>query len=89
VNWEEGGSVVVDVEEQSYRGRPCQSEPFSLVDALKPDQAGQALVLSPDGRFRARTEEWWNEDGTREVTTTIEEAGKEDISWRPLLITHP
>jgi hypothetical protein len=76
VNWHEDGSLTIVMPDGVYQGRPCQTEPFTLLANYEPAQADQAdKRLSIDGRFQIITSQTGNEEGILSYQTRLVETG--------------
>jgi WD40 repeat protein len=87
VQWSDDDSVIVVNPDGAYGGRPCQSEPFTLLTDYQPPQIAQTdPALSPDGRFRVLSTQTASENGilTFENQLVTVEDGKElaAVSWQ-------
>ncbi len=77
VGWLEDGTAVVIVGEESFKGVPCQSEPFALFPDYRPEEnADPDLALSPDGRYRASTALVSSRDAILTFETTLTADGE-------------
>jgi len=87
VQWPDDGSVIVAIPEGTYRGRPCQPEPFTLLTDYQPPQIEQSdPALSPDGRYRILSAQTASENGilTYETQLVSADDGQElaAVTWQ-------
>ncbi len=87
IQWPDDGSVIVVMPDGAYGGRPCQPEPFTLLTNYQPPQVEYAdPLLSPDGRYRIRSDQNANENGilTYETQLAAADDGQEliAVTWQ-------
>lgn len=86
VRWMAEDSAELRLDGYRYVGKPCQTTPFRRSPAQETLPSQEPAGLSPDGRFRAVTEEVTSDDHGWELNTSlIETATGRDVNrleWR-------
>lgn len=71
VRWLNEDEVLVIMDAETWRGIPCQSDSFAPEANIPGEDEALDPALSPDGRFRAHSQETLEDNGTLSVVTTI------------------
>jgi WD40 repeat protein len=87
VNWHDDGSLTIIMPDGAYQGRPCQTEPFTLLADYEPPQTDHLdQSFSVDGRFHIITTQTSSEDGILSYQTRLVETsnGQDRVtaSWQ-------
>lgn len=87
IQWIDDNSIIVVMIDGTYSGRPCQIDPFTLLNDYQPPQVEQSdPTLSPNGRYQIFSTQTTSENGILTYETKLVTADDEQelvaVTWQ-------